>query len=242
MPIFALGFAIAIVCAVHAYRTGQDRFWIFVLLIAPGVGSLLYVILVVFPQWQAQHGSRTRTLSPKEMLAKAQRDVEHAPTVDNRLRLADVLLEQEQPRAAARIYEELLSGEFAQDPRILNGLAVSEANAGNFAASLAAYERMKASGTKLSRESELAHARALAADGQVDAAIAAFHALLPHYPGEAARGHFAKLLMDHGRWDEARAILAELNDRAKHAPPHAFAKDKAIYDWARAQLEGGARG
>ena len=77
MPIFALGFAIAIVCAVHAYRTGQDRFWIFVLLIAPGVGSLLYVILVVFPQWQAQHGSRTRTLSPKEMLAKAQRDVEH---------------------------------------------------------------------------------------------------------------------------------------------------------------------
>jgi hypothetical protein len=237
MPFFGLGFIIGIVCAIHAYRTRQDQFWIWVVLILPVAGSIVYLIAVVLPAWNEQR--RMAKPPPQNLaaqIAAARSLVERAPTVDNRLRLADLLLEGDQPREAASLYEAELKGNFAHDPQILNRLAQAQTACGDSAAALATLDTLKASGATLSRVSELARARALADTGQQEEAIAAYRALLPHYPGEDARGHFASLLLSMNRHDDARTVLQELVTRGQHAPAHLQARDAHIYTWAKGKL------
>jgi hypothetical protein len=237
MLFFLMGLAISVVCAVHAYRTKQESFWMWLVLMLPLAGSFAYVLAVVLPAWQDQR--RTAKPAPQNLtgqIATARSALERAPTVDNRLRLADLLLEAHQPREAASLYEAELKGNFAEDPQILNRLAEAQVASGNSAAALETLDTLKACGATLSRESELSRARALADTGQHEDAIAAYRALLPHYPGEEARGHFAGLLLSLHRHGEARAVLQELVTRGQHAPAHLQARDSHIYNWAKSKL------
>ncbi len=238
MLFFIMGLAISVVCAVHVYRTKQEQFWMWIVLLLPLAGSLAYVLAVVLPAWNEARkaGGPKGPHNLAEQLAAARAAVERAPTVDNRLRLADALMASEQPREAATIYKGELKGAFAEDPQILNRLAQAQATSGDSAAALATLDALKATGASLSRDSELARARALADTGQSDAAVDAYRALLPHYPGEDARGHFANLLLGLGRTAEAREVLQELVTRGSHAPTHLRARDAHIYDWAQTKL------
>jgi hypothetical protein len=236
MIFFVAGFVVAIVCAVHAHRTRQDNFWIWIVLIAPWLGSAIYFFAVVLPAALAQRKSAQNPVTPAQKLADARLLLDRAPSVENRLRYGEALLEAGQPGEAAQIFEAELSGEYADDARILNRLAEAQSACGNHAGALAAFERLRASGARLGRETELAYARSLAASGRIDDSVAAFRALLPHYPGEAARGHFAHLLIAQQRMPEARAVLEELVERARHAPAHQIERDGPIYEWARSEL------
>jgi hypothetical protein len=237
MLFFIMGLAISVVCAVHAYRTRQEQFWMWIVLLLPLAGSLAYMLAVVLPAWNEQRrNAKPAAQTLTEQLAAARSAAVRAPTVDNRLKLADLLMASDLPREAATLYQAELKGNFAQDPQILNRLAQAQASSGDSAGALATLEMLKADGAKLSRESELARARALADTGQSDAAIAAYHALLPHYPGEDARGHFASLLLSLNRTTEARDVLQELVTRGQHAPKHLQARDQHIYAWAQSKL------
>jgi hypothetical protein len=236
MLFFILGLAVSVVCAVHAYRTQQDQFWMWIVLMLPMAGSLAYVFAVVLPAWHAQQRS-TRAAEPDQYdVAAARKALERAPSVAGRLKLADSLMANDQPREAAALYAGELSGAFADDPQILNKLAQAQMASGDNDDALATLETLKASGATISRESELARARALAAVGKHDDAITAFQTLLPHYPGEDARGHFANLLLSLGRADEARDVLKEIVKRGEHAPKHLQNRDTNIYKWAESRL------
>jgi hypothetical protein len=237
MLFFIMGLAISVVCAVHAYRTKQESFWMWIVLILPLAGSVAYVLAVVLPAWNEQRrAAKPGPQNLAEQLAIARSAAERAPTVENRLKLADMLMASEQPREAVVIYQAELKDNFAQDPQILNRLAQAQAASGDSAAALATLETLKADGANLSRESELARARALADTGKSDDAISAYRALLPHYPGEDARGHFASLLLSLGLKEEARTVLQELVTRGQHAPKHLQARDQQIYSWAATKL------
>ena len=40
---------IAVACAVHALKTGRQMYWVFILFMFPGLGSVVYVIVEVLP-------------------------------------------------------------------------------------------------------------------------------------------------------------------------------------------------
>ena len=40
---------VVIACVVHVVRTGRDRIWIYILLLAPGIGALAYLAAEVLP-------------------------------------------------------------------------------------------------------------------------------------------------------------------------------------------------
>ena len=59
MPIFGLGLhvVIAILFATHAIRSGQDRYWLMILFAFPGIGSLVYALMVWLPEMRhTRHG------------------------------------------------------------------------------------------------------------------------------------------------------------------------------------------
>ena len=81
--------------AIHAYRTGRMNPWLWIILFLPGIGSLLYIILEVAPELVSGRAANkmkrglVATMDPGRDYRALAREVEIAPTVHNRLKLAD---------------------------------------------------------------------------------------------------------------------------------------------------------
>ena len=94
MPFGALELLLQIGLAIHAYRTGRMNPWLWIILFLPGIGSLLYLILEVAPELMSGRTANrmkrnlVSTVDPGRDYRTLARDVEIAPTVHNRLRLA----------------------------------------------------------------------------------------------------------------------------------------------------------
>jgi hypothetical protein len=78
--------AIAIACGVHAVRTGQQMYWLFILLMFPLLGSIIYALAVIAPslgdsrQARALGGAARKALDPQRELREAMHQLEIART------------------------------------------------------------------------------------------------------------------------------------------------------------------
>jgi hypothetical protein len=242
MPIFALSLLLQVACAVHAFRTGQDRFWIWIIIIAPGVGCLAYAAAVLLP---ALFGSRAAyqvgqkiqaKLDPERAVREARQALDMADTAHNRIRLADALLLRGDARDAAQLYDEALHGIFADDPAILFKLGHAKLELNEAKEALVLFDRAKQSSqTGLIPDQELLVARALADSGQKSEAITMLKLLVPRFAGEEARCFYAKSLAEAGRLGEAREVIREVLQREQRAPKYQKRDQKIWYDWARTQ-------
>ena len=99
MPVLGLGLhmIVAILLAVHAWRSGQERWWLFVLFLFPLLGSFVYTLLVLLPEVTSTRSTRRvvrslrASIDPGRELREARAAVEHSVTIANRVRLADAL-------------------------------------------------------------------------------------------------------------------------------------------------------
>lgn len=124
MPIVGLGLhvVIAMFFAMHAVRSGQDRYWLMILFAFPGLGSLVYALMIWLPEMRyTRHGHALvrgvkQVLDPTRELRAAQDAFEMTATIDNRLRLADALLASNRASEAVPQYQAALHGIHSEDP------------------------------------------------------------------------------------------------------------------------------
>ncbi|RVT87941.1 hypothetical protein [Inhella crocodyli] len=123
MPFIGIGlhFASAIFCAIHAVRSGQQTYWLFILFSFPMLGSVVYLLTIYLPHGRLhRQANRTlravgRALDPGRELREARAALEETPTAQNQMRLAAALLAADQLDEAAATYEQCLQGPFAND-------------------------------------------------------------------------------------------------------------------------------
>lgn len=217
MSIGLLTLLIAIPLAIHAYRTGRMSPWLWIIVFVPGLGSLLYVILELGPELLGgRTANRARqsliaTVDPGRSYRALAREVDIAPTVQNRIRLADECMRLGRTEEAAKLYESCATGLYAGDPSILGGLARTRFATGDLAGARQALDALRAESPDW-RPADVAllYARVLDGQGQTQEALAALRALAATYPGEEARCRYADLLARTGNKDEARAEYREI--------------------------------
>lgn len=224
MP-FLLVLAIQIALIVHVIRTNQSKFWIFVILLAPLIGSLVYGGMVLIPEWRRSwQGRRLQrkvvdTLAPGRQRAALGRQLAVADTVENRLRFAEESLKLQDYASARQAFEAAATGIHANEPRALLGLARAAFGMGDAAACKAALDQLIAANPDFrDPEAHLLYARALEARGERNQALGEYEALSANYPGEEARVRHAQLLLQLGRVAAAREVLQQIRDRAAAAP------------------------
>ncbi len=222
---------IAVIFAVHAMRTRQNMYWLLILFLFPGLGSLVYLFVVYLPSLRQSRGARaaTRAISqlvdPDRAVREARMDFDRAPTVAHRMRLAAALLDAGSPAEALEHYRAAASGPFSSDPALLEGLARAQFASGEVAATQDTLDRLFAVHPIARQQSEpaLLYARALAA---LDApgTRAAFEIALASASDAAPRCLYADWLAaqsddaDHRR---ARALYADIVHDAQHWPRYA---------------------
>jgi hypothetical protein len=239
MP-YGLVLLLQIALAIHAYRTGRMNPWLWIIVFVPALGCLLYVILELAPELLASRtASRAKqnliaTVDPGRDYRACAREVEIAPTVQNRLRLADECIRLGRMEEAATLYEACASGLYAGDPAILGGLARTRFATGDLEGAQAALDALRAEAPDW-RPADVAllTARVLEGQGHTEEALAALRALTATYPGEEARCRYAELLARTGRPDEARAEYREILRRTDLQGKHYRKAQQAWYDAAR---------
>ncbi len=196
MPIAAaLSFIIQAICAVHAMRTGRER-WIYFIVLVPGIGCAVYFISEILPE--LRHNREARHI--KNGLIKAidpQREVRTLK--ENRLILADACVEAGHYDEAIEIYRASLQLE-EHDAAIMEKLATAYFHNNQFNETKQTLEEIIEHNPEYkSVDGHLLYARTQEALGDTNAACSEYRVLVQTYPGEEARCRYALLLNKLGQ-------------------------------------------
>jgi len=216
-----------ILFAAHAIKTGRNLLWIFLIIIFPLIGMVLYAVIELLPELRQSRASRraastlAKSLDPARDLRRHQAELQIAGTVENKTKLARAYLERREYAEAISLFESAATGIHKDDPDILLGLAHAYFLGGRPADAKAALERLlQAHPNYQSADGHLLYARCLEALDDQQAALKEFEAVAGYYPGAEAKVRYGQLLKRLGREHEARAVFKDLLTVAEHAPSH----------------------
>lgn len=219
MEIFGIGLhvLVAIFFAIHAIRSGQQLYWVVILFLFPGLGSIVYFFAIYLPNSKIRHGARkavtvaAKTLDPGRELREARDAYDFTPTAQNQMRLASAQMAAGDVEAAAASYEACLQGPFASDLEIRFGAANATLACGRAAAAVTHLQTIRGADDKFRPEQvSLLLAQALAAAGRQDEARAEFEFALGRYNSFTVQAEFAIWAAGVGDADKARQLNTEL--------------------------------
>lgn len=86
---YAVVVMLELLCCIHAYRTGQERYWIFIIFCFPVIGCVAYFVIVMLPETGADRHGHTLLmrlqdkLNPERHLRKLTEELAIAETNQN---------------------------------------------------------------------------------------------------------------------------------------------------------------
>ena len=227
MVLVYLMWAIQIGMIVHVMKTGRPTYWAWILIIAPGIGGLAYLIAEIIPELRNSHSGRRalrgvrRTLDPGGELRRRQFEHRLSGSVDAARHLAAELMEKNRYSEAITHYRTVLSGIYEHDPDLLLGLAEAQYGNNQPADAKATLDTLKEHNPDYrSPDGHLLYAKSLEATEQLEQAEEEYAALAGYYPGVEARLRYAQLLENTGKTDQARQEYASILAAAELAPSH----------------------
>ena len=226
-----------------AFRN-QRYMWIFGILFFPGLGALLYFILIMLPQMRTQEFAEQASESiesfffPEKELQELEERVEMAPSFQNKIALSEAYQRAGRFEDALAINESLVQGYAKKDAKVWKGIAYAYFHLGQYGRVPAAIEKMKLyrSGNKPT-EFDLLLPMALEKMGNFSAAEIEYGVLADTFNGEEARCRFAQFLQTQGKNKEAREIYEEMLQYAKTSPPYYKQAQKQWLNIARRELK-----
>jgi len=223
MPFAGIGLhvVIAIICAIHAVRTRQQIYWLFILFMFPLLGSLVYFVAIYLPNSRLEHGAMkavsvaVKAIDPTRELREARAEFEFAPTAQNQMRLAAALLEVGDAQAAAEQYESCLRGPFASDADIRFGAARAFVECQRYADAMRHLEPLRREKPGYRPEAvSLLIARSLAGTSRHAEARHEFESAITKFGTYAAKAEYAIWAYRVGDTSTAERLSAELEDIA----------------------------
>ena len=235
MPVALIVLLLEISLIYHAARTGRLRPWAFIILLAPLIGSLAYIVVELVPEWLGSHDvqqARKRVankLDPEKRYRELSDRLVVTDTIANRAALAAECVEIGRFDEAEHHYDHILSLPMGHDAIYALGKAKAQFARKRPAEALATLDQLQLTWPDYnSAEAHLLYARALAEAGRTDEALEEFHALLDYAPGAEARVRYGMLLKLAGRLADARHVFTEFLIQMRRQPKHVR---KAQAEW-----------
>jgi hypothetical protein len=217
----------SIICGIHAVRSGQQLYWVWILAIGGPIGAAVYFFAIMLPDMAGGRTGRKigqaarQALDPEREFRTAMRALEDAPTVGNRMKVAQAAAALGRWSDSEAQWALCLEGHWAEDPTILMGHANALLEVGNYGEALKRLEQLKALGREGSTPMvALAFGRAYEGLGRNDEADDAYRFAADRVPGLESGGRYVAFMAKVGRREDAEIGLQELDRRLqKIAPP-----------------------
>lgn len=227
MPLLILTALVQIALVVHAMRTSRSTYWIFILLMLPGIGAAAYIIVELLPELTNSFSARravrgvTRAINPGADLRQRQREHQLSGSVDAARHLAQELVENGRYADAIEYYLSAMNGIYEHDPDLMLGLARAQFGNGDAATCKQTLDLLKKTNPDYrSADGHLLFARALEQCGELEKAEQEYAAIAAYYAGAEARVRYAQLLEHIEKTEQARKEYADIVTAAELAPRH----------------------
>lgn len=220
MPFLGIGLhvLVALFFAVHALRSGQQIYWLFILFSFPLLGSIVYFLAIYLPNSKLEHVTRkvissaAKSLDPSRELREARAAFDYTPTAQNQMRLALALLETGAAEEAAKNYEACLKGPFASDPEIKFCASRALVESGRFSLAIEHLEEIRAKDANFRAEKvSLLLARAFAGAGRNAEAKAEFETAEHRFGSFDVRVEYLFWVLASGDTATATRLRSELD-------------------------------
>ncbi len=179
-----LTYAIHALLIVHCIKTGRSMYWIWILILAPGVGLIAYLIVELLPEVLGSRTSRRalrdvkKVLNPEGELRQLKQRAEIGGSVESRQRHAEELLRLGRAEEAVAEFRRSLQGLYEHDPNLMLGLARGQFAAGAVAEARATLDALIQHNPGFrSPDGHLLYARALEKEGQTSSALEEYKTL-----------------------------------------------------------------
>jgi hypothetical protein len=224
--LFGVSLVFSVLLCVHAVRSNQNMYWLWIILLFQPIGGIVYVIAVLIPDMVG--GTRAKrlgmaardALDPTREYRLAKTAVDDSPTVHNRMRLAAAAAALGRHAEAESLYADAAQGIHADDPALLLGRAVALVELGRFDEALELLKQLGEDEARARSPSvSLTLGRALEGLGRYSEADAAYQWAVGRLPGLEGLARYAAFLARTGRKPEAADNLAEIDRRIAKANP-----------------------
>lgn len=230
---------VQILCAVHVIKTGRNQIWLLFILLFSLLGCFAYLMLEVLPQhWNNRHLRTARAkvagkVDPERAVRDAERQLELAETSANYIALGDAQAVRHRYAEAEAAYRKGLAlgpgNDWGTQIKLAGVLFERGASAEALRLIEAAPDIMP--GSERDRRA-LLKARVLADLDRSAEARALFEDVVSRFAGEEARCHYAAFLLQQGDRRQARAILEDVERRARRMDRTQRAAEADMYRWA----------
>jgi hypothetical protein len=246
LPVFGVSLLFSIALCVHVVRTGQQIYWLWIILLIPTIGGLIYLAAIVVPSLATGPAARRlgqgarEVLDPTREYREAGAACAETPTVHNQMRLARAAAALGHHEEAQALYGKAARGIHAEDPVLLIGRAVALIELNRFEEALTLLDVMgKDSDKGRTPAAALALGRAFEGLGRIGEADTAYQWAAGRLPGLEGVGRYAAFLARTGGRDEAAEAIAEMDRRIAKANPQFRREGRAWRDLAARALAGG---
>lgn len=246
IPAYVVSVLISFGMIAHCIKNDRNRIWIYVLVFTlwtPFIGSAIYACVEILPDLLRTRTSRRamrgirQTLDPEGDLRRAENEMMVSGNVAARQQYANELVRLGRTAEALTIYQNCLTGVFADDPKLLLGYAHAQFTANDPAGTRRTLDHLIAKNPEFkSPDGHLLYARALEGEGNNEKALAEYATVAGYYAGAEACVRYASLLRRSGQPALARETLQALLDRAKYAPGHYRRAQREWLDEAQKEL------
>lgn len=241
---YYLTYFIQLLLVIHVFKTGRNRYWVWLLIMLPGIGGLAYFVIEILPDLtggiQGQRAMRgvRKVVDPGADLRRHEAAWQQSPNADNARRYASALLEADQYDEAQKVLDEALRGFFSTEPGLLLVKAELEFETGKYSQAVETLDTLTAENPDFrSAQGHLLYARALEKCDKPDMAIEEYHKVAGYFPGAEARFRLARAFQRHDRVDDARQEFEQLLTDARLAPAHFRKSQKQWIDKTRQELK-----
>jgi hypothetical protein len=230
-----LGYIPSLLAGIHAVRTARAQTWLWILVIAPGLGPTIYFFAEILPEMLGGRTARSlsqsarKALDPERELRIARAALDDAPTIGAHMRVAQAAAALERWEEAETSWAAAAQGQYSDDPVILLGRATALIELGRFRDALDPLEKLRALGKDgQTGAAALAFARAYEGLGRYGDAEEPYRYAADRVPGLEAGARYVAFMARVGRRRDAEIGLEEIRRRFNKVSP-AFRREARIW-------------
>ena len=205
-----------IICIVHCLRRGREYGWIWLIIVLPVIGGIIYIATQMFSGRDLRNvqSGIGAVLNPTGSTKKLEQQLRFSDTFNNRVALADAYLAAGNRVKAVELYESSLTGAFTENEYVLGQLVVAYFEAERYKDVIATAKKIYKLPQFPRSRAHILYAMALEKTGNNTEAENEFKLMKGRFANYEARYQYGLFLIRVGRSEEARKIYMEMVEEA----------------------------
>ncbi|WP_103071961.1 tetratricopeptide repeat protein [Aquimarina sediminis] len=221
-------------CVYHAIKNKNNYYWFFVIMLLPILGSIIYLVTQVFSKKDLDlvQNEIVSVINPTKKVQDLRKQLDFADTFQNRVYLADALVEIKDYTNAIQEYEIAINGNYT-DIGVVKKLIGGYYQLEDYEKVIFCAEKIQDKLDFKGSRSQFLHGLSLEKIGAVEKAEEHLRQIDQRYSNYEERYILAKFLIEKGKIEDAKEILSEILAKSQHMSKPNRSKYRSVVNEAQ---------